>query len=68
MTWQCTNEMRWLEKKVVQQTFVNVNAPYDIVRPGPAKVTTTLQQKYISNTGEEKWVDVPTVKEHNNDN
>lgn len=59
MTWTCTKEMRWLEE---DDSTPVLNSRGEAVAMYPS-TKQTLQQKLVSNTGEEKWVDVPVVKE-----
>jgi len=49
-TWQCSNEMRWLD--ISQYEWSNGGQPR------------VLQQKWVSNTCEVEWRDVPTVKDN----
>ena len=49
-TWQVTAELRWFEETKFVSGIVGWRER-------------TLQQKWLSNTGEEKWQDVPTVKD-----
>jgi len=59
MPWTCTKEMRWLETDDSTQVL---SSNGDLVGMYPA-TKQVLQQKWVSNTGEVKWLDVPTVKE-----
>lgn len=59
---QCTNEMRWLDRVEQGQLLVNCDDPTD-VHQLTAKAVITLQQKWISNSGEVEYRDVPTVQE-----
>ena len=59
MTWELTNELRWLEKEVLSNVPSIGGSAVNIKK----YKTTTLQQKWVRNTGEIEWRDVPTVKE-----
>lgn len=51
--WECTPELRWLS---IQNTNIHGEK-------WAGDTTDTLQQAWVSNTGEVEWRDVPIVKE-----
>ena len=67
--WTCTKEMRWLEKEVVYTHTcapgtATVNSAGELVTDTQyGTIETILQQKWIRNTGEVDWRDIPVVKE-----
>lgn len=55
-TWTKTMDLRWVRKKYLKPTMSIVGI-IDV----PMTSEPILQQKHISNLGNEKWVDVETV-------
>lgn len=60
--WSCTNELRWAVRIVEGLMLVNKSDPKDTYKV-PDKQETVLQQKWISNTDDVEWRDVPIIKE-----
>ena len=58
-----TPKLRWLQKMIIIKAFTIGNNVEDVARN-----IDVLQQLHISDTGLERWVDVPTVIEGNTSN
>jgi hypothetical protein len=58
--WQCTNELRWLDRTIEGTLYTQIGGSKRF--KSLDRQETILQQKCISDDGEIKWQDAPSVK------